>query len=624
MSSTYSVAGEDVASPSQPTADGFPLSHRLCIVILLVLSAVLYVGNAARPALLDDADASHALVAREMLQHHDYVVMYMNGIRWPQKAPLHYWLVAAACKVLGESEFTTRLPVALAMIGLTLMLYEFGRHFFGRRVGFYAGLIVSTSVGMYIFTRIMIPEAIYALEFTAAFYLFLRAWDGSLSPRLGCWGSAVMIALAVLTRGLIGVVFPVGAMLGFVILTRGWKRLWELPIWSSIAIFLIIAVPWHVMAEWRYPGWAWEYFINEHFNRALGKRWPPDYDAVPLWLWLPLHLVWLFPWSVFAPFTVKEFPAPRTWRSLDSAGQARLMLFVWVVVILGFFSVLGGSRMEYYSFGCWPAMALLLGLGLARAEDLASRWLSRLQAGLAALGVAIAAALGYMVWQSLKVQSTGDISSLLTTNTADYKLSMGHMLDLTPAAFADLRMPAIVAGVSFLLGLGAAWILRRHGRALASSLAIAAGMVGFFFAANAAFGVFEPRMSSRQLAAAINQHLRPGDQIVIYGEFNESSSISYYTGRRAWIYNGRYNHLEYGSHAPDAPHIFLDDQTFPLFWRTQPRAFLFVPPEDRAAVEARLPKDSSWLLIELGGKTVFTNQQVASDEPSLADAMRRK
>ena len=594
---------------------------------LLGLSLLLYFGTAPYPALLDDADSAHAVVAREMLQRGDYVVMFMNGIRYLQKAPLHYWMVAAAYATLGQSEFSTRLPVALAMVGLVLMCYEFGRRFINPTAGFYAGLVACTSMGMFIFTRIMIPEAIYALEFTAAFYLFLRAWTGTLPPRLGYWGASLMIALAVLTRGLVGVVFPVGAIVGFIVAVRGWKRWRELHLFSSIALFLAVAVPWHLIAELRAPGFLWSYFINEHFRRALGTRWPPDYDAVPLWLWWLAHAAWFFPWVIFLPFGLRELPSPRRWgASLSRAEQARLLLFLWAGLIMLFFSIEGGSRMEYYSFGAWPAIALILGIGLEAAERERHRWLPRLQACLAVVGVIAAGVLGYLVWDSRRVQPARDISGLLQTHPNDfYRLSMAHVLDLTPQAFADLRVPALIAAVSLLLALVVSWVLRRRHHP-AATLAMTAGMVALFLAANMAYGVFGPHLSSRSLARQINQVLRPQDQIAIYGEFDPGSSIGFYTGRRLLLYNGRTNNgLEFGSHFPDVPPIFLDDATFPALWQTPNRVFLFVPPEQHEQALKRLPPDSTWLFAESGDKAVYVNHPLRDGQPSLAhlgDAQR--
>ncbi len=259
---------------------------RWILLSLLILSAGLYIGTAASPALDDDdVDAAHAMVSQEMLQRNDFVVPYMDGVRYLIRPPMHFWMVAASYKLLGETEFATRLPLGLAMVGMVLLTFEFGRRFFGRRAGLYGALAVATSLGMFIFTRIMIPEAIYALAFEGIFYLFLRAWTGSLDPRIGYWGASALCAIAVLTRALIGVLFPVAAIVVFITITRGWHRWRELRLFSSSAIFLAIAAPWHILAGLRSPGFFWAYFINEHINRALGTRIPHDYGAVPLWIW---------------------------------------------------------------------------------------------------------------------------------------------------------------------------------------------------------------------------------------------------------------------------------------------------------------------------------------------------
>jgi 4-amino-4-deoxy-L-arabinose transferase-like glycosyltransferase len=598
-----------------------PRLRRWAVLFLLLLAAVIYLGTAPRPALLDDADASHALVSRKMLQRGDYVVMFLNGIRYLQKAPIHYWMVALDYKIFGQTEFAVRLPVALAMIGLTIMAFVFGRRFFSQRAGFYAGLATATSIGMFMFTRIMIPEAIYALEFTAIFYLFLRAWTrqtGAVSPRWYYWGVAVLTACAVLTRGLIGVLFPVGTIFAFITVTRGWSRWRELHLPSSTLIFLVIAVPWHLIAELRAPGFLWSYFVNEHFKRALGTRWPPDYEATPLPIWWAAHLAWFFPWSVFLPLVVKLFPAPRSWRTLSAEGQAKLLLFVWFAVVFGFFSLVVGSRMEYYAFGGWPAVTILIGLGIAQAEQRRDKWLSRLHAALAVLGVALAAVLTLAVWHASRIRSTGDISPLLQTHPNDfYRLSMAHLFDLTPQAFADLRLPALMAAACFFFGFLASWWIGRR-RVLAGAAVLGVTMAVFIFAANIAFGIFGPHMSSRFMADAINKYLHTGDQIAVYGEFDPASSISFYTHRKLIIWNGRYNNLELGSYYPDAPRIFFTDQTFPALWNSPARVFLVVPQEQRQAAFQRLPKNHSWLLIESGGKAVYVNQPLWPGEPSLA------
>ncbi len=588
------------------------------LLVLLAVATCIFAGNAGYPALLDDADSGHAIAAREMLESGDWAVMHINGVRWLEKAPLHYWLVAASYSIFGQNEFAVRLPSALAMMGLALLLFAFGREFFNERAGFYAGLILLTGVGTYIFTRSMIPEAIYALEFTAAFYFFLRAWTGSLTPRTGYWACAAVTGLAVLTRGLIGMIFPMAGIALFLLLTGGWRKWRELPIFSSAIVFLLIAAPWHIVVGLRTPGFWWFYFINEHFLRAIGARYPMDYGSVPLPLWWAEHLAWLFPWSFFLPFAWREIPAVRTWKpDMEKGAAARLLVFLWAGFILLFFSI--SRRMEYYSFGAWPAMALLLAVGLERAEESGSLWLPRLQRGLAVVGILVAATLGSLVWVSRDVSANGDISDLLSLqDEGSYRVAMSSFLDLTPKAFAALRLPAIGAAAAFLFGLGAAWWFRKAGRAMAANVAMAIGVVVFAFSANLAFAAFSPHISSKNLAQEIEKHLRPDDQVAIYGEFYAGATIGFYTHRKMWIYNGQYKGLEFGSYYPDAPKIFLDDKSFPALWNGPKRVFLFVSQFQRKEAYVRLPKESTWLLAESGGKAVYVNQPIIPGQLSLA------
>jgi 4-amino-4-deoxy-L-arabinose transferase-like glycosyltransferase len=581
----------------------------LAIVLLLCIAAGIYLGNAAYPGLLDDADSSHATVSRAMLERGDWVILYMNGIRYLVKAPLHYWAVACSYGLFGSNAFSTRLPVALSMVGLVLLIYFFTRRYFGERAGLYAGLVACTSAGFFLFTRIMIPEAIYALEFTALFYLFLRGWTGTLEPRIAYRGVAALTALSMLTRGLVGVIFPVAIIGLFIIATRGWNRWRELHLFSSGLVFLVLAAPWHILAGLRAPTFFWSYFINEHFKRALGTRYPPDYEAVPLWIWLGAHLVWFFPWSIFLAGVWELIPHPRTWKSLSIEGQARLLLVLWVGFILFFFSLTFGSRMEYYSFGGWPAIAILLGIGLARAEEHSKRWVRVLQSALAVLGGVIAGLLVTMLWISARVQVHGDISSLLQERDIDsYRVSMAHFLDLTPRAFATLRLPSALAAIAFLFGFGTAWWLRRRNRPLAATICTAVAMAVFLFAANIAFGVFSPYLSSGPLVKMVLPQIRQDDVLVLYGEYDGGSSVAFYSNRQLLIWNGRHNNLEAGSHYPDAPHIFLTDSEFLELWQGSRSVYLFIPLEQKEDAAKRLPAKGTYLAASSGGKTVFVNR----------------
>jgi len=582
------------------------------MLCLLALSAGLYVGTAAKPALDDDdVDAAHAMVSQEMLLRHDYVVPYMDGLRYLIRPPIHFWLVAASYKLLGESEFATRLPLGLAVVGIVLLTFEFGRRFFGDRAGLYGALAIATSAGMFIYTRNMIPEAIYTLAFVGIFYLFLRSWTGSLNPRIGYWGAAALCGVAVMTRALIGLLFPGAAIVAFITITRGWRRWRELRLFSSSVIFLLVAAPWHILATLRSPGFFWAYFINEHINRALGTRLPHDYSAIPLWIWWSAHLLWLFPWSFFFPLALRELPLPvRSWSEpMDAGRQARLLLFVWAGVILLFFTFESGSRMEYYSFGAWPAIAMLLGLGLADAEESGGAWLKAIQRILAGVAVVLAAATGIIFWLTIHIPAANDISSHVEMRSTEKSLSsMVHVLDLTPQSFADLRLPVILFSVSILVAFVAAWILREAGIGWLPNIALALGMVGYVLAAHIAYDTLNPTLSSRTLALELNKTLKPDDQVALYGDIRVAPGIAYYSHRNVLLYDATGSNLEYGSHYADAPKRFFNDEEFRNLWQGSGRVFLVVPSEHLEEVKAKLSGDSMWVFAEIGGKTAYVNR----------------
>jgi hypothetical protein len=188
---------------------------------------------------------------------------------------------------------------------------------------------------------------------------------------------------------------------------------------------------------------------------------------------------------------------------------------------------------------------------------------------------------------------------------------MAHILDLTPQAFAALRLPSALAALTFLFGFGMAWWLRRKQRPVEATITVAFSMAVFLLAANLALGVFGPYLSTRALALRLVPQLRSEDIIAIYGEYDASSSVAFYTHRRLLIWNGRKNNLEPGSYYSDAPHIFLTDPDFSTLWSGGPRVFLIVPADQREEAKKRLPVAGTYLLAESGGKALYSNQPLS-------------
>jgi 4-amino-4-deoxy-L-arabinose transferase-like glycosyltransferase len=593
---------------------------RISVLVLVALWAVIYMAGLSRPALLDDADTVHAEAAREMLQRHDWVTLYVNGIRYLEKAPLMYWGVATSYTLFGVSEWSTRFPLVLGVLAMILSTYGLGRWALGSEGGFDSGLVLATALGPYLFTRFLIPDVAVGLWLTLTFWLFLVSLEQQkpeqANPaRWTCWGLAAVCALNVLTKGLIGLVFPAGAIGLYLLLTGNLRHLLKLRLFSSALVFLAIAAPWHILAELRNPaqgpvhGFLWFYFVNEHILRFLNKRVPRDYDTVPLLLFWALLVLWLIPWTVFLPQSLQE--VPRRWREfraqMTRRQRAYLLFFLWNLVIVGFFSL--STRQEYYTIPAIPGMALLVGGWLQRERSSAAgsreRRSGRISSAmLLAVGVIIAA-VGFALLFFSKAPAPGtDLSDLLRKNPQDYALSFGHFLDLTPQAMGAFRVPLFGFSLAFLLGTLANWILRRRARAGAGNVALVAMMVVLLACVRIAFGIFSPILSSKDLAMAIREQYRPGDQIVVIGLYENASSLNFYTGIPLHSLRTPGGNMWYGTQFPGAPRVFETQASFVEMWHTPQRVFLWAEEDDPAALHGLM----RYVVARRGGKTIFSNQ----------------
>src|ERR1044072_5703148 len=261
----------------------------------------------------------------------------------------------------------------------------------------------------------------------------------------------------------------------------------------------------------------------------------------------------------------------------------------------------------------YPAFALLIGHAISKAE---SQWregksrklFSAMQITLAVLGliILVAGAIAFAKTRSIAVE--GDISETLTRNPEAYALSLGHVLDLTPQSFAALRIPVIGTALAFGIGAVAALVFRLRAKHMASNIALAVMMAAFFFFAHRALVAFEPYLSSRALAEAIEREYKEGDVIIINGEYEGGSSINFYTRRMVRILNGRSANLEYGSYLKHAPQIFLNGDDLRNMWGGPDRVYLFTDSSQLEKVTSNL-SGAIHTLAERGGKLILKNQQ---------------
>ena len=373
-----------IASPETATTVRGPnVAHNTRALLLLAgLWLIVFAASLLSPAVLDDADGTHANAARQMALSGDWVTLRVNNVRYLEKAPLPYWIVAASIRLFGCNVFAVHLPQALAVLLLMLLGYRWAGETYGERTGLYTALGVLTSAGVFLFTRVFLPDALLSLLLAVALYCFLRALETPEVPLAagGEEGSVLLtrtktvpeavnaspqfyqaavhpyalwtvLALAVLTKGLVAMVFLFGAAAIYLAMTgeyRNWRRL--KPVGGTM-LFFSIAAPWHILAGLRNTGgmnghgFFWFYFVNEHVLRFLGRRIPMDYNKLPGYLYWLLHLVWLFPWSLFLPVLLVD--VLRRFRRFGLVYPDKLGFATPWMVAAGFiasFAVLGPGR----------------------------------------------------------------------------------------------------------------------------------------------------------------------------------------------------------------------------------------------------------------------------------------
>jgi hypothetical protein len=546
-------------------------------------------------------DGAQAQISRNVLETGDWVTMRLDGIKDLEKPPLLYWTIAASFRIFGTFDWSARIPTCFSAILLCWLVTRMAARAAGPESGTYAGISLGTSIGLWLFTRVLLSPSQSRCGACSAHSnpTHSRWWA------LGFWAAT---GAGILAKGLIAALFPIGAALLYLLFSGrapegdAWRRLSVFP---GLMVLISVAAPWHIAATLRNPpyldftlhggigyrGFFWFYFLNEHVLRFLNLRYPHDYTSVPTALFWLLHVVWLFPWSAFLVRAVTLDYGTR-----DAASRLRLLALCWIGIVLAFFSF--SSTQEYYSMPAYPAFAILIGSAIAESGKRSLKWCTRSVSAIAGLAFGAMAGILYI---TRMYPTPGDISQALTQHPGDYTMSLGHMGDLTIQSFAYLRLPLALAGIAMLAGVAGGLRLQKK----TSVLALALMMVLFFQAARIALIEFEPDLGSKPLADALNR--APQGRLLIDDPYFEMSSLLFYTNRTALILNGRINNLEYGSHAPGAPDAFIEDAGFVTRWKSSERWYVATENAKVRHLQDLVGAGALHEIINAGGKSIFTN-----------------
>jgi len=338
--------------------------------ILLLIAVVIWCGNLEYRKLSLSDEGRYSEIPRYMAQSGDWVTPRLNGIKYFEKPPLQYWATATAYRVFGEHNWTARIwPALTGLLGVVLM-YFVGARLYGRTAGFYTAAVLASSVLYAALAHILTLDMGLAFFLTVAYAGLVLALDpraDATANRRWMHVAAAGCALAVLSKGLIGIVLPGAVVTLYLLLKRDFGLLRRLHLVSCAALFLAITAPWFIAVSLANPEFAWFFFVHEHLQRytsTIHQRYQPWY------FFIPILAAGMLPWLVTL---IDAIGHAYKGRAKDARFDPLYFSLLWAGFIFAFFSA-SGSKLPSYILPIFPALALLIGVRLTTISGRVLAW----------------------------------------------------------------------------------------------------------------------------------------------------------------------------------------------------------------------------------------------------------
>lgn len=547
----------------------------------LALGALFFILLGARPLFVPD-EGRYAEIAREMVMTRDYVTPYLNSIKYFEKPALFYWLESAAIHLGGLNIWSLRSVNALLGLLGCILTYCTTRQLYDRTTGLFAAFILGTSLLYFVMVHMVSLDLPVTVFLSLTLYAFLLATQetSARTRRLFMWGAAIAAACAVMTKGLIGIVFPGMIIVAWLTFTNSWAQLKRLYLPSSILIFFLVAAPWHILVGQRNPEFYYFYFIRQHFLRYTMLK-IGHYQ--PAWFFIPNLILGFFPWIVFLPVAIAK-TLPRSWQQCQK-NKIELFFILWAALIFIFFSF-SKSKLIPYILPVIPPLAILTAHYLRQAIlNKSTLEIKICYACLLIFSTLIAAVL-FISPHHIAIPEPKTAAIFL--GFAATFLMLG-MIVATYYAFKQCIHYAVITTIV------TAWIF-----------------LSFFHAAL-------PSMDTRTirpLTTLLKPLLKPEDQVTAYNQYYQD--LPFYLERRVNILNWK-NELRLGMEYQDTSEWMIKDPVFIQRWDSQTRMFAIMGKEEYKNFQTKYPQRKAYWIGETLTNVLISNQPV-----DVIDDMRDK
>ena len=511
------------------------------LLALVLIFALVWFGTLEHRRLINPDEGRYSEIPREMVASGDWLTPRLNGIKYFEKPALQYWATATAFTVFGEHHWTARLwPALTGFLGVLFTAFATAR-LFGRQAGLIAGAVLAGSVLWNVIGHVNTLDMGVSFFLAAAVFALCLAQRDDANPRESRrWQDAAwaLLALAILSKGLIGLVLPAATVVAYALWQRDWGLILRIRPVRGLLILLGITSPWFIAVSLANPEFAHFFFVHEHFQRFLTKA---HGRYQPIWYFIPILLIGMLPWLG----SLAQGLVAGCRRDAGSRFQPRRFLLVWAVLVFVFFSV-SSSKLASYILPIFPALAALIGLHLT--------------------GYATARRIE---WHALPAVIVGGVSLALVPHVTRFAS------EKVPVALYEAYQPWLYAGAGALLlgGLIAFW-LGRQGRSVAAVFALAFGGFAFgqgFLLGHDSLGSVN---SAHDVAAVIRPHIPP--DVPFFSVDTYDQTLQFYLKRTTTMVAYR---DELGFGISQEPQKFIPDvAAFELAWSAAPDAWALMSP----------------------------------------------